>query len=175
MVECSAKGLSKRSISSYESTLRLLANYLEKELGVESANDVRQIHLKTYIKYLQERGKYTVVVNENTKKTNNPEQRGDYKGVVTNVTINNYMRNIRVFFNYMYNKKLIRTNPVEGLKKLKTNRKPKYYIKDEELLRLLNNFNETLYYEYRDKVIVGLLLDTRNASRRNTFNRRYPY
>ena len=28
MVECSAKGLSKKTINSYESTLRLLANYL---------------------------------------------------------------------------------------------------------------------------------------------------
>lgn len=51
MVECSAKGLSKKTINSYESTLRLLANYLEKELGIESANDVKQLHLKTYISY----------------------------------------------------------------------------------------------------------------------------
>ena len=72
MVECSTKGLSKKTINSYESTLRLLANYLEKELGIESANDVKQVHLKTYIRYLQERGKYTVVVNENTKKTKIP-------------------------------------------------------------------------------------------------------
>lgn len=161
MIECSTKGLSKKTIGSYESTLRLLANYLEKELGVESANEVKQLHLKSYLRYLQERGKYTVVVNENTKKTNNPESRTDYKGRVTNVTINNYMRNIKVFFNYMYSEKLIRTNPVEGLKKLKTSRKPKYYIKDEELIRLLNNFDETLYHEYRDKVITELLLDTR--------------
>lgn len=170
MVECSAKGLSKKTINSYESTLRLLANYLENELGIESANDVKQLHLKTYIRYLQERGKYTVVVNENTKKTNNPENRTDYKGIVTNITINNYMRNIKVFFNYMFSEKLIRTNPVEGLKKLKASRKPKYYIKDEELIRLLNNFDETLFHEYRDGQITGLLLDTRNEIRRNAFN-----
>ena len=56
MIECSTKGLSKRTINAYESTLRLLANYLERELGVVSANDVKQIHLKAYIRYLQERG-----------------------------------------------------------------------------------------------------------------------
>lgn len=38
MIECSTKGLSKKTINSYESTLRLLANYLERESGVESAN-----------------------------------------------------------------------------------------------------------------------------------------
>ena len=57
MVECSAKGLSKKTINSYESTLRLLANYLGQELEIKSANEVKQLHLKTYIRYLQERGK----------------------------------------------------------------------------------------------------------------------
>lgn len=162
MIECSAKGLSKKTIGSYESTLRLLANYLEKELEVERAEEVTQIHLKSYIRYLQERGKYTVVVNDNSKTSNNPEGRGDYKEGMSNITINNYIRNIKVFFNYMYNENLIRVNPVKNLKKLKASRKPKYYITDEQLIRLLNNFSEALYHEYRDKVIVGLLLDTRN-------------
>ena len=79
MIECGTKGLSKRTINEYESTLRLFANYLEREFGVESANDVKQIHLRAYTRYLQESGKYTV----------------------------------------------------EKLGKLKTSRKPKYYIKDE--------------------------------------------
>lgn len=136
---CEVKNLSKKTIASYEQTLRLFALYLKKEHKVKEAGEVKEIHIREYIKYLQERGKYTVIVNENTKKTNNPENRTDYKGVVTGITINNYMRNIKVFFNYMFSEKLIRTNPVEGLKKLKARRKPKYYIKDEELIRLLNN------------------------------------
>lgn len=162
MIECSTKGLSKKTIGSYEATLKLLAKYLENEHEIESANEVRQAHLKAYIRYLQERGKYTVVVDENSKKSNYPENRTDYKEGLNNVTINNYMRNIKVFFNYMYHEKLIRTNPVEDLKKLKANRRPKYYIKDKELDKLLNNFDETLYHEYRDEVIVGFLIDVRN-------------
>ena len=160
MIDCSTRGLSKRTINSYESTLRLLAEYLENELNIESANEVKEIHLKSYIRYLQDRGKYTVVVNENTKNTNNPQNRTDYKLQMSNVTINNYMRNIKVFFNYMYNENLIRENPVAKIKKLKAERKPKYYITDEQLIRLLNNFTESLYHEYRDKIIVELILDT---------------
>ena len=160
MIDCSTKGLSKKTINSYEATLRLFAEYLENELNIESAREVKLLHLKSYVRYLQERGKYTVVVNENTKTINNPQNRTDYKGQVSNVTINNYMRNIKVFFNYLYTEKIIRTNPVEGLKKLKTSRKPKYYVKDEELRRLLGNFSESKYHEYRDKIIVTLILDT---------------
>ena len=112
----------------------------------------------------------TAKIEDTTKNTNNPEKRTDYKGTVTNITINNYMRNIKVFFNYMFSEKLIRTNPVDGIKKLKANRKPKYYIKDDELIRLLNNFDETLFHEYRDRQITELLLDTRYEARRNSFN-----
>lgn len=92
MIDCSTKGLSKKTINSYEATLRLLAEYLENELNIESASDVKLLHLKSYVRYLQERGKYTVVVNENTKTINNPQNRTDYKRQVSNVTINNYMR-----------------------------------------------------------------------------------
>lgn len=49
MIECSTKGLSKKTINSYESTLRLLANYLERESGVESANNAKRLNLKAYI------------------------------------------------------------------------------------------------------------------------------
>lgn len=160
MLECETKGLSKRTMSSYEGTIRLLAEYLEKECGIEDAKDVRELHLKSYIKYLQERGKYTVVVNENTKASNRPENRRDYKEKLDDVTINNYVRNIKVFFNYLYFEKIIRTNPVERIKKKKTSRKPKYFIKDSELIKLLSNFTLSLYHEYRDKIITELILDT---------------
>ena len=118
-------------------------------MEIKSANEVKQLHLKTYIRYLQERGKYTVVVNENTKKTNNPEKRTDYKGTVTNITINNYMRNIKVFFNYMFSEKLIRTNPVDGIKKLNVNVNTKMYNfsnYQSEGKSDLHNFYDSLNY-----------------------------
>ena len=160
MLECSTKGLSKKTINSYESTIRLLAEYLEKEWKIEDANEVKDLHLRSYIKYLQERGKYTVVINENTKLANNPEKRKDYREKLENATINNYLRNIKVFFNYLHSEKIIRTNPVERIKKLKASRKPKYFIKDNEIIKLLNNFSLSLYHEYRDKMITSIILDS---------------
>lgn len=35
MLECSTKGLSKKTMNNYESTIRLLAEYLEKEWKIE--------------------------------------------------------------------------------------------------------------------------------------------
>ncbi|WP_430746648.1 hypothetical protein [Bacillus toyonensis] len=39
------------------------------------------------MKFVQERGKYTVVGNEKNRKKNCPENRTDYKKKVSNVTI----------------------------------------------------------------------------------------
>lgn len=70
---CEVKNLSKKTISSYEQTLSLFALYLKKEQKVKEAGEVKEIHIREYIKYLQERGKYTVVSNENTKIANFPD------------------------------------------------------------------------------------------------------
>ena len=44
---CEVKRLSKKTVKSYEQTLRLLAMYLKNECEVKEAGDVRE-----YIKYL---------------------------------------------------------------------------------------------------------------------------
>lgn len=89
MLDCNTRGLSKKTINSYKSTIRLLLKYLEHEWDIEDENEVKELHLKSYIKYLQERGKYTVVINENTKAVNNPEKRKNYNEKFDNVNINN--------------------------------------------------------------------------------------
>lgn len=65
---------------------------------------------------MKERGKYTVVANENTKMVNFPENRVDYQKEVSKTTINNYIRNIKVFFNYMYENRYINNNPIKRKK-----------------------------------------------------------
>lgn len=104
---CDYKGLSKKTYGSYEPTLRLMQIYLKEKFEI-----TRTEHLKEYIINLKERGKYTVVYNETSKKINNPQNRGDFWKKVSLVTINNYIRNIRVYFNYMYENRMIKVNPV---------------------------------------------------------------
>ena len=50
---------------------------------------------------LQERGKYSFYANENRKATNNPDRRRDFRKPISTATINNYIRNMRVFFNWL--------------------------------------------------------------------------
>lgn len=52
---CQSKGLSKKSMRSYEQTLRLFAKYLEEEKNIYSTKDVTKEAVRDYIVYLRER------------------------------------------------------------------------------------------------------------------------
>ena len=126
---CVEKGLNRKTYGSYEQTLILLARYLREEQGIERVEEVRREHLRDYITYLRERGKYTITGNARTKIYNYPENRIDYGKKISDVTINNYIRNIKVFFNYLAETREIKSNPVKSIKLIKVARKSLCYIK----------------------------------------------
>ncbi len=57
---CTSKNLSKKILKSYDQTLNLFFYYIENGLDLDTPLDVKTPHLRQYIKYLQEREKYTV-------------------------------------------------------------------------------------------------------------------
>ncbi len=157
---CIAKNLAEKTINSYEQTLRLLSRYLIEVQNVKSAEDTKELHIREYIKYLQDRGKYTVTSNEETKNINFPENREDYGKKIEITTINNYIRNIKVFYNYLYKNRYITSNPVTRIKEIKCSRKVVGFIKNDEFNRLLRIFDLSKFHEYRDYIITQLIFDT---------------
>jgi len=157
---CTAKNLAEKTINSYEQTLRLLSRYLIEVQNVKSAEDTKELHIREYIKYLQDRGKYTVTSNEETKNINFPENREDYGKKIEITTINNYIRNIKVFYNYLYKNRYITSNSVTRIKEIKCSRKVVGFIKNDEFNRLLRIFDLSKFHEYRDYIITQLIFDT---------------
>lgn len=157
---CIAINLAEKTINSYEQTLRLLSRYLIEVQNVKSAEDTKELHIREYIKYLQDRGKYTVTSNEETKNINFPENREDYGKKIEITTINNYIRNIKVFYNYLYKNRYITSNPVTRIKEIKCSRKVVGFIKNDEFNRLLRIFDLSKFHEYRDYIITQLIFDT---------------
>ena len=154
------KGLSTKTMNSYEQTLRLFIQWLKNECDIRETEKINETIVKQYITSIKERGKYTVVTNEHTKKINCPEHRQDFGKKVSLATVNNYTRNLRVYFNYMYDNRLIKTNPMKKITVIKTPRKVKGYIEDIDFNRLLKCFDLSKFHEYRDFVITQLIFDT---------------
>lgn len=157
---CVAKGLSKKTYSSYEQTLILFARYLKDKCDITDTALVTTNVINDYIRYVRERGKYTVQGYDLSVKYNFPQNRTDYGKRVSDVTINNYIRNIKVFFAYLQEYGYIKVNPARKVKHIKVVRKPLRFLSDSEFKQLLNAMDLSKLHEYRDYVVIQTLIET---------------
>ena len=160
MEHCTLKELSKKTLNSYESTLQLFFKYLKEEYIINRIQDVTYEQVDSYLKFTEERGKYSYVSDDRTVKLNYPDMRKDFGNTISDTTINNYIRNMKVFFNYCLERKYIKVTPMENIKFLKAKRKMKDEITDIEFRALIKAINITIYSEYRDYTIIQLIFDT---------------
>lgn len=160
MLYCESKHLSEKTMRSYEQTLKLFLVYLESEHKITDLNKVKSAHVRSYIKYLRERGKYSVVSNQGSMKINYPDRRTDTGKKVSDTTIANYLRNIKVFFNFLYSEREIQTNPVEKIENIKPQRKKKKLLSKEDIQKVLSQFDTTTFHGYRSFIMVRLILDS---------------
>ena len=154
---CELKELSQKTIGSYEQTLRLLMLYLDKQ-GITQTEKITHLDIQRYVKSIKERGKYTVTSNPNS--SNYQERRIDFGKKVSDVTINNYLRNMSAFFNWCVEEELILRTPIKKGDYIKVERRPLEFVSDGDFKRLLQNMNTASFSEYRDSIIIQLLLDT---------------
>lgn len=160
MSYCESKDLSKKTMHSYEATLKLFARYLQDTLQIDNGTKVNDKIVREYILYLKDRGKYTVTSNDITRKYNNPHSRNDVGKMLSTSTLNNYIRNIKVFYNFLYETRQIKTNTVKKVQLLKNDRKPQDFISDDDFIKLIKSLNTSKYHEYRDYVLIQLLIDS---------------
>ncbi|EKY27010.1 tyrosine-type recombinase/integrase [Clostridium celatum] len=160
MEHCKLKGLSKKTMNSYEGTLRLFSKFLEEEYQIGNVVGVKHKHINEYLKFTKERGKYSYVSNDKTVALNNPANRQDLGKKISNITINNYIRNMKVFFNWCIVEGIIKKSPMDDIEFLKAKRKAKEDISDEDFMALIKVMDITKFHEYRDYVIVQLIMDT---------------
>ncbi len=160
MVYCRSIQLREKSMQSYEQALRLFERWCMEEMNIVTVEKVTEPVIRRYINDLQERGKYTFYAKEEQKQTNCPDRRRDFRNPVSIATINNYIRNLRVFFNWMDREYIIRKNPMKKIRQLKTNRKAKEFLTDEELRKLLGKMDRSYFTEHRDYVMIMLMLDS---------------
>ena len=160
MLYCRSTQLREKTMSSYEQTLHLFGRWLTDELKIYTVDKITENVIRKYIDDLMVRGKYTFYVNDLSKKKNCPDRRRDYRKPVSVTTINNYIRNIRVFFNWMEREYIIRKNPMKRIRQLKYNRQAKVFLSDEDLKKFLSKFDKSYFTEHRDYVMIMLMLDS---------------
>ena len=160
MVDCRCRQLRPKSINSYEQALRLFERWCIEQMNVSTVDAVTESVIRHYINDLQERGKYSFYCNDTAKKANYPERRRDFRKPLNVSTINNYIRNLRVFFNWLERDYLIKKNPMKKIRQIKANRKAKEYISDEDFKKLVSKLDKSYYSEHRDLAMIHLMIDS---------------
>ena len=74
MHHCHSRQLRPKTMLSYEQTLKLFGVWLADTTAVTRVEDIREKHIRAYIVELQERGKYTQVVDRKAQKYNCPPE-----------------------------------------------------------------------------------------------------
>ncbi|WP_317310231.1 site-specific integrase [Clostridium thermobutyricum] len=98
MIYCTNKYLTKKTMKSYESTLKLFAKYMKEDKNIYSPLKVKTKDIKQYLEFTKTKGKYSYVIDINSTRSNNPSARRDFGKPVSIWTVNSYLRNIKVFF-----------------------------------------------------------------------------
>lgn len=113
-------------------------DFMQEELSVEEVEEVRPIHIKRYIQYRQQLGQEK------------------------EITINNNIATLKVFFNYLVEEEFIEelSNPMRRIKSLKEEKRVIVTFNDDEVKRIITDVEEETYSNVRDKLILIMLFDT---------------
>jgi len=160
MLFCRSRQLREKTMNSYEQTLRLFERWCWERFQIENVDQITESVVRRYINDLMERGKYSFYTDGKRKTINYPERRRDFRNPISITTINNYIRNLRVFFNWLDRDYLLPKNPMKKIRQLKNNRKAKEYISDEDFKRLIGLLDKSYFSEHRDFVMIILMIDT---------------
>ncbi|MBQ4580759.1 MAG: tyrosine-type recombinase/integrase [Clostridia bacterium] len=160
MDDCYSRQLRPKTMQSYEQTLKLFAVWLEDRHNIKKIEDIKGVHIRSYINDLQTRGKYTFCVNRQSEMYNHPSHRRDYQNKISNITINNYLRNMRAFFKWVVAEEFLDSSPMHRIKLLPNERQAREYLEDHEVMCLLKGLDKSYYPEFRDYVVIMLMLDS---------------
>ncbi|WP_242844738.1 phage integrase SAM-like domain-containing protein [Clostridium botulinum] len=128
-------------MKSYNQTLVLFIRYLEEEKNIIDINKINKEIVQEYIMFTRNRGKYSFVASIDVMIKANIDKRSDIGEQVSDATLNNYLRNIKVFFYWLDENHIIKQNTVCKCKFLKTERKSKEQLTDEKFKKLTRSIN----------------------------------
>lgn len=97
MINCTNKDLSRKTMMAYEKTLRLFFKYLEEEFNIIEIEKVDEWHIKGYLDFTKNRGKYSFVSDLELSKLNKPQNRKDFGKEDRYVFYSNTMQKIHYF------------------------------------------------------------------------------
>ena len=157
---CTYKNLTIKTIKSYNQTLMLFSQYLKEEKQITDIRKINKEFVEEYIQFTKERGKYSFTSTEEGSKKANMDKRLDIGKEVSSGTLNNYLRNIKAFASYLEENNIVKDTRIHECKFIKTERKAKEQLTDQEYSKLIKSIDCSKFHEFRDYTVINLIFDT---------------
>ena len=140
VVHKKSEGLSERTVEWYQQALGLFQTWLAEQEMSTCLDDIGADEVRLFILYLK--------------------TRPGLRGLASSHTVNNRVRAIRAFFNWLYQEDYTECHRLEKVKPPKTRRKVIEILTDEEIERTFANINPNTVLGARNTAIYSLMLDT---------------
>ncbi|QXE01729.1 tyrosine-type recombinase/integrase [Terribacillus sp. DMT04] len=138
-------GVRKRTVSDYHHLMDYFLSWLnENHPEIEMIHEINTAIIREYLLYLREE-RY----NDRTKSVG-----------LSPFTINVRIRFLKTFFNALYKEEVINNNPTRNIQLMKVDEDGLTPLTDEEVNKLISVPDEQYYAQFRDLVMMYLMLDT---------------
>lgn len=135
VLELQIQNYSPRTIKGYRNNNLLMFTYIDKEFGITDIEEVKTVHIKAYIKFLQKKKRTTTYIN----------------GII---------KCFRAFFKYSVNEEYIKVNPMLSIGWLRDRKTLINTFTDNEVERMMQVYIGSDYLVIRNKLIMAFLFDT---------------
>ncbi|AUJ25826.1 tyrosine-type recombinase/integrase [Virgibacillus dokdonensis] len=148
-----AEGVRPRTIHAYHNHIGYLIDYFTEIKGVQKPflDDLTSDLIREYITYqLTEKRRYEGEKGRKDKTV----------GLSPN-TVNIRLRTLRTMCRFWYTEGLAAVNAMENVKLVRTDEQPEVPgLSDKQVQTVINSMDEKHYAEWRDKILILLLIDT---------------
>lgn len=146
-----AEGKAPGTIRQYKANFHYFIEYLNEKEITQEASAITADIIRNYIVYMR---------SEKVKFESHRFKTEDHKTVgLAESTINTRLKTLRVFFGYLTDEGMIDTNPTAKIKNLNEPLEEIDTLTVEELRHLLNAPNKRKFSDFRDFVLMNVLLD----------------
>lgn len=149
-----AENVKPRTRREYFNQFRYFMEWLQVfKSTIDQLQDINSSIIREYINYL---------ATDKVRYEGNPYKTDEYKQEkgLSPYTINIRIRFLRAFFNVLIKERVLERSPMETIKLMKVDEDTKEPLTEEEVRILLQQPNQRLFAQFRDYVMLMLLIDT---------------
>lgn len=133
--DCKIRKLSPKTIDNYRKQMKYLQRYLKSEFQIENVEDIRSIHIKQFLSFMDDKGRKARYIND-------------------------LLKVFETFFNYLKKEGTIKESPTANIKNMKMPKVKILTFNNVEVRKLIYYFDKRDFLSVRNRTMIALFFDT---------------